>query len=80
MHALLSAQPENQLFSHRLSIGIYGYTKCALKLWKNKKEQITAKNTIMSPNFLVWEFCGKAQFPHSFGQMTRNYVETMPFH
>ena len=22
-----------------------------------------AKNTIISPNFLVWKFCGKAQFP-----------------
>ena len=26
----------------------------------------TAKNTVISPNFLVWKFCGKAQFPHSF--------------
>ena len=30
----------------------------------------TAKNTVISPTFLVWKFCGKAQFPHSFG---RNY-------
>ena len=35
------------------------------------------KNTVISPNFLVWKFCGKAQFPHSFG---RNYAETVPFH
>ena len=28
----------------------------------------TVKNTAISPNFLVWKFCGKAQFPHSFGQ------------
>ena len=27
----------------------------------------TAKNPVISPNFLVWKFCGKAQFPHSFG-------------
>ena len=39
----------------------------------------TAKNTIISPNFLVWKFCGKAQFPHSFGRVARNYAETMPF-
>ena len=26
----------------------------------------TAKNTVISPDFLVWKFCGKAQFPHSF--------------
>ena len=28
---------------------------------------ITAKNIVISPNFLVWKFCGKAQFRHSFG-------------
>ena len=26
----------------------------------------TAKNTVVTPNFLVWKFCGKAQFLHSF--------------
>ena len=26
----------------------------------------TTKNTAISPNFLVWKFCGNAQFPHSF--------------
>ena len=26
----------------------------------------TAKNIVISPDFLVWKFCGKAQFPHSF--------------
>ena len=24
----------------------------------------TTKNTIISPNILVWKFCGKEQFPH----------------
>ena len=38
------------------------------------------KNTVILPNFLVWKFCGKAQFPHSFGRFTWNYVETVPFH
>ena len=40
---------------------------------------ITAKNTVISPNSLVWQFCGKAQFPHSFGRITRNYAEIVPF-
>ena len=40
----------------------------------------TAKNTVISPNFLVCKFCGKAQFPHSFGRIARNYAETVPFH
>ena len=41
---------------------------------------ITTKNTVITPNFIVWKFCGKAQFPHSFGRFARNYAETMPFH
>ena len=40
----------------------------------------TAKNTVISPNFMVWKFCGKAQFPHSFGRIARNYAETVLFH
>ena len=28
----------------------------------------TVKNTLISSNFLVWTFCGKAQFPHSFAR------------
>ena len=26
----------------------------------------TALNTVTSPNLLMWKFCGKTQFPHSF--------------
>ena len=40
------------------------------------RSTLTAKNTVISPNFLVWEFCGKAQFPH----ITRIYTETVPYH
>ena len=36
---------------------------------------ITAKNTVTSPDFLVWKFCRKTQFPHSFGRFARNYAE-----
>ena len=25
----------------------------------------------------MWKFCGKAQFPHSFGWITRSYTETV---
>ena len=39
----------------------------------------TAKNTVISPDFLVWKFCRKAQFPHSFGRIARNYMEIVPF-
>ena len=40
----------------------------------------TPKNTVISSNFLVWKFCGKEQFPHSFWRFARNYAETAPFH
>ena len=32
----------------------------------------TIQNTGISPNFLVWNFCGKAQFLQSFGQFAWN--------
>ena len=35
------------------------------------------KNTVISPNFLVWKFSGKAQFPHSFGRI-ENTLENTP--
>ena len=38
------------------------------------------KNAVISPNFLVWKFCGKAQFPLSFRRLAQNYVETMSVH
>ena len=37
------------------------------------------KNTVISPNFLEWKFCGKAQFPHSMRKPCENYAETVPF-
>ena len=43
-------------------------------------EKYTSQNTVISPNFLVWKFFGKAQFPHSFGRFARNCVVTVPFH
>ena len=30
----------------------------------------TGKNTIISPDLLVSKFCGKVQFPHSFGRFS----------
>ena len=42
-------------------------------------EKGTLVRIIISPNFLVWKFCGKAQLLHSFRQITRNSAETMPF-
>ena len=38
---------------------------------------MTYRNSL---NVLVWKFCGKTQFPQSFGRLTRNSAETVPFH
>ena len=35
--------------------------------------------SVISPNFLMWQFCRKAPFLHSFRQFTQNYTETVPF-
>ena len=40
----------------------------------------TVKNNEISPNLLVWEFCGNAQFTQSFVRFARNYAETASFH
>ena len=50
---------------------------------ENHINQICTKyyvKNIISPNFLVWKFCGKAQFLHRFERIARNYAETVPFH
>ena len=53
---------------------------CKELMKKETVTTITVKNTVISPYFLVWKFYGKAQFPHSFVTMARNYAETVPFH
>ena len=37
----------------------------------------TAKNPVISPDFLVWKFCGKAQFPHNFGLFARFHTRKL---
>ena len=38
------------------------------------------EKSVISPNFLVWTFCGKVHFRHSFGRIARNHAETVHFH
>ena len=35
---------------------------------------------LVSPNFVVLQFCGKVQVPHSFWRIDRNSAEIVPFH
>ena len=46
-----------------------------------KNRQLFLYNSLrkIPTDFLVWKFCGKAQFSHSFGRFARNYAETVPF-
>ena len=53
-----------------------------LKIWSlivKSVFQTTAKNTLISPNFLMWKFCGKTQFSQSFTQYTQNTTKTARF-
>ena len=47
--------------------------------WFSKFDNLDyhCKKYLTSPNFLVWKFWERAQFPHSFG---RNDGEIVPFH
>ena len=36
-----------------------------------------ASNTEISPNFLVWKFCGNTQFLHSFRKFAQNLVKNV---
>ena len=50
-----------------------------MTLCRSRPATITAKNTAISPNFLVWKFCGNAQFPHSFAWISEIYLENVRF-
>ena len=40
----------------------------------------TVSSTVISSNFLVLKFCGKAQFPYNLRRIAWNYAETVPFY
>ena len=68
------------IFSHRTPVVAASVNQRENNDSSQSKESTTSKNTLVSPNFLVWKFYGKAQFLHSFGQFTRDYAETVPFY
>ena len=72
----IALKPEHQT-KNNIHISTAGNNHRIIVASEKKK---TKKNTLISPNFLVRKFCGKAQFPHSFGPIARNYEETVPFH
>ena len=54
---------ENNIFAiHLMLIDVNRYTE-----YFNIRTRFTGKYTVISPDFLMWKFAGKAQFPHSFG-------------
>ena len=62
-----------QIYKHNLlqtwSFDVVRTTKLALKY--------TPENILILSNFLVRKFCGKAQFSHSFGQVSQNYAKKL---
>ena len=46
------------------------------EIFKNTSPQ----NTEISSKFLMWKFCGKAQFPQDFRVLVQSSAETVPFH
>ena len=69
----------NDLFSLFCRAILSHYTALVLviSVIKSLSDTSTAKNLVISPDFLVLKFCGKAQFPHSFRQFARKYAETV---
>ena len=65
-------------FCHPLSRFFQNFQPHHCWIAKEQLMKVTAKNTVISPDFLMWKFCGKAKFPHSFGRFARNYAETVP--
>ena len=75
-----------KILSEKKSLGILknswttSVSSCnEIKYCRKVADCSTAKSTAISSDFLVWKFCGKAQFPHSFGRFARNCAETVPF-
>ena len=75
-----------KILSEKKSLGILknswttSVSSCSeIKYCRKVADCSTAKSTAIISDFLVWKFCGKAQFPHSFGRFARNCAETVPF-
>ena len=47
-----------------------------LQRWRHQSLRKIPK---FHPILLVWKLCGKAQSPHSFGRIVRNYAETVHY-
>ena len=71
VETFINLQKAFDTMNHDILLGKLGYY-CILGLAKN-----TTKNTVILPNFLVWKFCGKTHFSHSFARI---YAETEPFY
>ena len=46
----------------------------------NNRKRNTARNAVISPNFLVWEFCRDPPFRHSFWRFFRKYAKSVCFY
>ena len=81
-HLPLSIMPDAKVLTFNMKVWKYvSFNQKRTCITFNEKRKVfnTAQNTKILPNFLVWKFCGKAQFPQSFGQIAWNSTETVHF-
>ena len=62
-----------------ISTNLPEWTRVNLRHIIEEAKTLSSKNTAIPPDLIVLKFCGKAQFPHSFGRIARNYAETVLF-
>ena len=62
-----------------ISTNLPEWTRVNLRHIIEEAKTLSSKNTAIPPDLMVLKFCGKAQFPHSFGRIARNYAETVLF-
>ena len=68
--------PQYPLLWFELEIGI---TPIVISKTGHRILFFTALNTEISPNSLMWKFCGKAQFPQSFACFVRDKNNKFPW-
>ena len=63
-----------------ITVDVFFYKKHLYQsLFLNTIVDLHCVNIVISPNFLVWKICGKAQFPHSFGMICQKLCDNCAF-
>ena len=68
------------IFNFVFASVIYIYRKSLNTVMMSSGRPIHCVKYLNFTNLLVCNFCGKAQFSHTFGRIAQIYVESEPFH